>query len=80
MKFVNLLIIYLSQLPLYLTYAPMQLWKWQLYLSQNMRNQLLGSWQDEPSEDDQDTLKVRIYFLNTHKFFLLKRYFYFNYF
>ncbi len=48
-----------SHLDLELTYAPIQLWKWQLYLSQGQRNQWFSNMlQEDPSDEDQDTIKV----------------------
>ena len=42
-------------------YAPLQLWKWQLYLSQNVKNQWFANiMQEESSDEDQDTIKVCI--------------------
>jgi hypothetical protein len=48
-----------SKLNLTITVAPVQLWKWQMYISQNLRQSwygnMLGS---EENEEDQDTMKV----------------------
>lgn len=47
-------------LDLYLTYAPLTLFKWQMYESQRMRKKWFAFLGDEfeESEDDQDSLKV----------------------
>jgi hypothetical protein len=45
-----------------LTYAPMSLFKWQMYAAQSMRSRwysFLGDDMMEESDEDQDTLKVR---------------------
>lgn len=49
-----------AQLNLTITYAPLSLFKWQLYASQQMRSKwskMLGSDMFEESDDDQDTIK-----------------------
>lgn len=49
----------LSHLNLSLTFSHLQLWKWQLYLSQGMKNQWYANvFQDDTSDEDQDTIKV----------------------
>ena len=49
----------LTHLNLSLTFTQLQLWKWQLYVSQSMKNQWYGGMLAEDSTDeDQDTLKV----------------------
>ena len=51
----------LSHLNLSLTFSHLQLWKWQLYLSQSMRHQWYGMLTEETSNgDDQDTIKVSL--------------------
>lgn len=48
----------LTYLNLSITFSHLQLWKWQLYLSQSMRNQWYGNMLAEDSTDeDQDTIK-----------------------
>lgn len=52
------IISFISHLDLHLTFSPLQLWKWQLYLSQSTRNQFLGGMlQEDSNEEDQDTMK-----------------------
>jgi len=47
-----------SSLNLTLTFSHLQLWKWQLYVSQSVKNQWYGSMlQEDSSDDDQDTIK-----------------------
>ncbi len=58
-------------LNLTLTFAPMSLFKWQMYASQQMRNrwtQILGSDMSDDSEDDQDSMKQAI--LETNPYLL----------
>jgi hypothetical protein len=46
-----------------LTFAPLSLFKWQLYASQGMRNKwysFMGEGFGEESDDDQDSMKVRV--------------------
>ncbi len=51
----------LSHVNLTLTFSHLQLWKWQMYLSQSMKNQWYGGMLAEDSSDeDQDTIKVFI--------------------
>jgi hypothetical protein len=45
-------------LNLTLTFSHLQLWKWQLYVSQSVKNQWYGGMlQEDSSDDDQDTIK-----------------------
>ena len=47
-----------SSLNLTLSFSHLQLWKWQLYISQSVRNQWYGSmFQEDSNDDDQDTIK-----------------------
>lgn len=47
-----------SSLNLTLTFSHLQLWKWQLYISQSVKNQWYGSMlQEDSTDDDQDTIK-----------------------
>ncbi len=50
----------LSHLNLTVSFSHIQLWKWQMYLSQTVRNQwsMMMAAEDNPDED-QDTIKVR---------------------
>jgi hypothetical protein len=42
-----------------MTIAPIQLWKWQMYISQNLRQSWYGNMLGEDSGDeDQDAMKV----------------------
>ena len=51
----------LTYLNLSVTFSHLQLWKWQLYLSQSMRSQWYGNMlSDDTSEEDQDTIKVSL--------------------
>ena len=48
----------LSHVNLTLTFSHIQLWKWQIYLSQSMKNQWYGGMlADDSNDDDQDTIK-----------------------
>ncbi|CAF0825027.1 unnamed protein product [Adineta steineri] len=48
----------LDKLNLTLTIAPIQLWKWQMYISQNLRQSWYGNLLgDEENDEDQDTIK-----------------------
>lgn len=59
----------LSHLNLTLTFTHLQLWKWQLYLSQSMKNQWYGGMlADDTAEEDQDTLKRTL--LDTNPYLL----------
>ena len=58
----------LTQLNLSITFSHMQLWKWQLYVSQSMKNQWSNYFSDDTSEEDQDTLKKTI--LDTNPYLL----------
>jgi len=45
-------------LNLTITVAPIQLWKWQMYISQNLRQSWYGNLLgDEENDEDQDTMK-----------------------
>lgn len=49
----------LTHVNLSLTFSHLQLWKWQMYLSQSMKNQWYGGMlADDTSDEDQDTIKV----------------------
>jgi len=50
----------LSHLNLSLTFSHLQLWKWQLYLSQSMRSSWGQMFTDDNADEDQDTIKVRL--------------------
>ena len=52
----------LSHVNLSLTFSHIQLWKWQIYLSQSMKGQLYGGLlgDDSGNDEDQDTIKVFI--------------------
>jgi hypothetical protein len=53
--------IFSSTLNLTVTVAPIQLWKWQMYISQNLRQSWYGNLLGEEENDgDQDAMKVRI--------------------
>mgnify|MGYP001810372463 CR=1 FL=1 len=53
----------LSSLNLTVTFTHIQLWKWQLYLSQSIRNQWYGNmFADDSSDEDQDTIQVSDFF------------------
>jgi hypothetical protein len=55
----------LSHLNLTVTLTHIQLWKWQMYLSQTVRNQWSMMMADDSSDEDQDTIKVKyVYILN----------------
>jgi len=59
----------LTHLNLSLTFSHLQLWKWQLYVSQTMRNQWYGGLLGEDSnDDDQDTIKKTL--LETNPYLL----------
>jgi hypothetical protein len=61
MAFSLIKFLFQSNVSIHLTYSPIQLWKWQLYLSQSMRNQWFGNMmQEDSNDDDQDTIKVEI--------------------
>jgi hypothetical protein len=46
-------------LNLTITVAPIQLWKWQMYISQNLRQSWYGNLLgEEENDDDQDAMKV----------------------
>ncbi|CAF3245984.1 unnamed protein product [Rotaria socialis] len=48
----------IDKLNLTITVAPIQLWKWQMYVSQNLRQSWYGNLLgDEPNDEDQDTMK-----------------------
>ncbi|CAF0977717.1 unnamed protein product [Adineta steineri] len=48
----------LDKLNLTITVAPIQLWKWQMYISQNLRQSWYGNMLgDEENDEDQDTMK-----------------------
>jgi hypothetical protein len=48
-------------LNLTITVAPIQLWKWQMYISQNLRQSWYGNLLgDEENDDDQDAMKVNM--------------------
>ncbi|CAF2807681.1 unnamed protein product [Rotaria sp. Silwood2] len=48
----------IDKLNLTITVAPIQLWKWQMFISQNMRQSWYGNlFNDEQNDEDQDTLK-----------------------
>ncbi len=52
--------IFFSRLNLTITVAPIQLWKWQMYISQNLRQSWYGNLLGEDeNDDDQDAMKVR---------------------
>jgi len=60
----------LSHLNLSLTFSHLQLWKWQLYLSQGMKNQWYANvFQDDTSDEDQDTIKRTL--LDTNPYLLV---------
>ena len=60
----------LSHLNLTVTFTHIQLWKWQLYLSQTIRNQWYGHmFTDDTSEEDQDTIKRTL--LDTNPYLLV---------
>ncbi len=63
----------LSHLNLSLTFSHLQLWKWQLYLSQSMRSSWGQMFADDNADEDQDTIKVRvwIFFSKTYSNFIL---------
>jgi hypothetical protein len=47
-----------SSLNLTLTFSHLQLWKWQLYISQSVKNHWYGNMlQEDSTDDDQDTIK-----------------------
>ena len=49
----------LNSVNLTLTFSHIALWKWQLYLSQSVKNQWYGGMlADDTNDDDQDTIKV----------------------
>jgi len=59
----------LSHVNLTLTFSHLQLWKWQMYLSQSMKNQWYGGMLAEDSSDeDQDTIKRTL--LDTNPYLL----------
>ena len=58
----------LSHLNLTITFTHLQLWKWQLYLSQSMRNQF-NFMAEESSDEDQDTIKRTL--LETNPYLLV---------
>ncbi|RNA33977.1 cleft lip and palate transmembrane protein -like [Brachionus plicatilis] len=58
----------LTHLNLSLTFTHLQLWKWQLYVSQSMKNQWSNYFSDDASEEDQDTLKKTL--LDTNPYLL----------
>lgn len=59
-----------SHVNLTLTFSHMQLWKWQLYLSQSMKSQWYGGMLAEDSSDeDQDTIKRTL--LETNPYLLV---------
>ncbi|CAF0728111.1 unnamed protein product, partial [Didymodactylos carnosus] len=48
----------IDALNLTLTYSPLQLWKWQMYISQHLRQSWYGNLLgDDESDDDQDAMK-----------------------
>lgn len=60
----------LTHVNLTLTFSHLALWKWQLYLSQSMRNQWYGGLLEEDSTDeDQDTIKRTL--LETNPYLLV---------
>ncbi|CAF0939732.1 unnamed protein product [Brachionus calyciflorus] len=58
----------LSHLNLSLTFSHIQLWKWQLYISQNMRSQWSNFFSDDATDEDQDTIKKTL--LDTNPYLL----------
>lgn len=49
-----------SNLNLTITIAPIQLWKWQMFISQNLRQSWYGNmFGDDRNDEDQDTIKVK---------------------
>ncbi|CAF4666804.1 unnamed protein product [Rotaria sp. Silwood1] len=49
----------IDKLNLTITVAPIQLWKWQMFISQNTRQSWYGNlFGDEQNDEDQDTIKV----------------------
>lgn len=60
----------LTHVNLSLTFSHIQLWKWQLYLSQSVKNQWYGGMMaDDSSEEDQDTIKRTL--LETNPYLLV---------
>lgn len=60
----------LNYLNLTLTFSHIQLWKWQLYLSQSMKNQWYGGMMgDDSTDEDQDTIKRTL--LETNPYLLV---------
>lgn len=59
----NITISYFRELNFSLTFAPMSLFKWQIYAAQSMRNKWYN-FMSEMNEDDedQDSLKVSFFF------------------
>ena len=59
-RFIRYSSISLRTLNLTITVAPIQLWKWQMYISQNLRQSWYGNiLGEEDNDDDQDAMKVK---------------------
>jgi hypothetical protein len=58
-EFENLMNQFSRKLNLTITVAPIQLWKWQMYISQTLRQSWYGNiFGDDDKEEDQDSIKV----------------------
>ncbi len=58
--FLKKFILFIRTLNLTITVAPIQLWKFQMYISQNLRQSWYGNLLgDEENDDDQDAMKVK---------------------
>jgi hypothetical protein len=59
-SFLKIIFFFHRKLNLTITVAPIQLWKWQMYISQNLRQSWYGNLLGEDeNDDDQDAMKVR---------------------
>ena len=60
MFFLKNLFLFVRTLNLTITVAPIQLWKFQMYISQNLRQSWYGNLLGEDeNDDDQDAMKVK---------------------